>query len=176
MAATAGNGKGASVGSFEEAAAFGEILVLSVKGTVAKEVLSNINPDYLTGKTIMDATNPISNDPVVNGVLNFFTDQNGSLMETLQKANPNAHFVKAFNSIGSAHMVNPSFESKPSMFIAGNNATAKAEVAEIVELFGWEVEDMGAAEAARAIEPLCMLWCIPGFLNGQWSHAFKLLK
>ncbi|MCW3107707.1 MAG: DNA-binding protein, partial [Segetibacter sp.] len=50
------------------------------------------------------------------------------------------------------------------------------EVSAILEDFGWEVEDMGAVEAARAIEPLCILWCIPGFLRNDWMHAFKLLK
>lgn len=169
-------GKGAELGSFEESAAFGEILVLAVKGTIAVDMLKGLKLDVLSGKIVMDATNPIADEQPENGVLKFFTNQNGSLLENLQEAIPQAHFVKAFNSIGSAHMVNPSFESKPSMFIAGNDKNAKAAVAEIVELFGWEVEDMGAAEAARAIEPLCMLWCIPGFLNNQWSHAFKLLK
>ncbi|MEM6380694.1 MAG: DNA-binding protein, partial [Bacteroidota bacterium] len=80
------------------------------------------------------------------------------------------------NSVGSARMINPQFEVKPSMFICGNNEKAKKEVSEIVDQFGWEPEDMGAVEAARAIEPLCMLWCIPGFLHNQWSHAYKLLK
>lgn len=98
-------------------------------------------------------------------------------MEELQKNVTDAHFVKAFNSVGSAFMVNPDFGGvKPSMFICGNNENAKDQVKKILEVFGWEVEDMGKAEAARAIEPLCMLWCIPGFLNNQWSHAFKLLK
>jgi 8-hydroxy-5-deazaflavin:NADPH oxidoreductase len=97
-------------------------------------------------------------------------------MEDLQAAFPKAHFVKAFNSVGSAFMVDPSFEMKPSMFICGNNEDSKSEVKSIVEDFGWEVEDMGKAEAARAIEPLCMLWCIPGFRENSWNHAFKLLK
>jgi len=49
-------------------------------------------------------------------------------------------------------------------------------VREILTQFGWETEDMGGVEAARAIEPLCMLWCIPGLLRNSWSHAFKLLR
>jgi predicted dinucleotide-binding enzyme len=97
-------------------------------------------------------------------------------MEDLQETFPEARFVKAFNSIGSAYMVNPDFESKPTMFICGNDEGAKTEVSVILDIFGFEVEDMGGAEAARAIEPLCILWCIPGFLQNQWSHAFKLMK
>jgi predicted dinucleotide-binding enzyme len=90
---------------------------------------------------------------------------------------PQANFVKAFNSVGNALMVDPQFkDGPPTMFICGDNDQAKAEVVAILKKFGWEIEDMGPAEAARAIEPLCMLWCIPGFARNQWTHAFKLLK
>ncbi|MCX6262745.1 MAG: DNA-binding protein, partial [Bacteroidia bacterium] len=57
-----------------------------------------------------------------------------------------------------------------------NNTQAKKDVAALLENVGWEVEDMGNVESARAIEPLCMLWCIPGFLENKWNNAFKLLK
>lgn len=165
------------VASFEDTAKNADIIVLAVKGHAAEDVLKSAGATNLSGKTIIDATNPIDekNAPV-NGVLNFFTKEE-SLMETLQKKYPEAHFVKAFNSVGSAFMVNPDFHGvTPSMFICGNHENAKKETTHILEQFGWEVEDMGKAEAARAIEPLCILWCIPGFLKNQWSHAFKLLK
>jgi 8-hydroxy-5-deazaflavin:NADPH oxidoreductase len=170
------NPKG-KLGSFSDAADFGEIIVLAVKGTVAKDALELAGKNNLKGKTIIDATNPIAEAPPQNGVLQFFTDLKSSLMEQLQAAFPEAHFVKSFNSVGSAFMVNPDFSGqKPTMFICGNNDNAKFEVTEILTQFGWETEDMGKAESARAIEPLCMLWCIPGFARNEWSHAFKLLK
>ncbi|MEM6524326.1 MAG: NAD(P)-binding domain-containing protein [Bacteroidota bacterium] len=172
----AGEGAGALLGNFQETAAFGDILVLAVKGTAAKDALALAGADHLEGKTIMDAANPIAEEAPVNGILRFFTEQNDSLMEQLQTAFPAANFVKAYNSVGSAQMVDPDFETKPTMFICGNSVEAKAQVSAIIKLFGWEPMDMGAVEAARAIEPLCMLWCIPGFLNNEWSHAFKLLK
>ena len=110
-------------------------------------------------------------------MLNFFTGLDDSLMERLQTEFPKLRLVKAFNSVGNARMVNPSYAGgKPSMFICGNDAAAKQMVTRILDQFGWETEDMGGVEAARAIEPLCMLWCIPGFLRNQWTHAFKLLK
>ena len=168
--------EGAHVGSFQDAAEYGDIIVLAVKGIVAKDVLDLVGAERIQNKTIIDATNPISNQAPEKGVLHFFTDQNESLMERLQTAYPQSNFVKAFSSVGSAKMVNPQFEIQPTMFICGNEEEAKNEVAKILDQFGWEVEDMGAAEAARAIEPLCMLWCIPGFLNNRWAHAFKLLK
>jgi hypothetical protein len=166
----------ASVGTFDAAAAFGEVIVLAVNGRAAADVLRLARAENLTGKTVIDATNPIADAPPVNGVLPFFTNINESLMEQLQREFEGAHFVKAFNSVGSALMVNPQFkDGKPTMFICGNNDAAKKIVTGILDRFGWETADMGKAESARAIEPLCMLWCIPGFAYNEWNHAFKLL-
>lgn len=163
--------------TFEQAAQSGDIVVVCVKGTVAEKIVEKVKR-HLTGKTVIDTTNPIADAPPQNGVLKYFTSLEESLMERLQKIAPDAQFVKAFNSIGSALMVNPEFgdDTKPTMFICGNNDDAKKKVHEILEKFGFEVEDMGKVESARAIEPLCILWCIPGFLRNEWSHAFKLLK
>ena len=98
-------------------------------------------------------------------------------MERLQKQFPEVHFVKAFNSVGNTQMVNPQYAGgRPTMFICGDDEDAKSVVARLLDQFGWESADMGKAAAARAIEPLCMLWCIPGLLRGEWRHAFKLLR
>lgn len=163
--------------TFEEAAQSGDIVVVCVKGTVAEKIVEKVKK-HITGKTVIDTTNPIADAPPQNGVLKYFTSLEESLMERLQTIAPDAQFVKAFNSIGSALIVNPEFgdDTKPTMFICGNNDDAKKKVREILEKFGFEVEDMGKVESARAIEPLCILWCIPGFLRNEWSHAFKLLK
>ncbi|MGP8270180.1 MAG: NADPH-dependent F420 reductase [Terracidiphilus sp.] len=166
----------ASVGAFDAAAAFGELIVLAVSGKAAADALRLAGAANLKGKTIIDACNPIEDAPPVNGVLRFFTSPNESLMEQLQHEFAGAHFVKAFNSVGAPLMVNPQFRAgKPTMFICGNNDHSKKQVSEILDQFGWEIADMGKAEAARAIEPLCLLWCIPGFLRDDWTHAFKLL-
>jgi predicted dinucleotide-binding enzyme len=171
-----GAGAKAIVGSFAETAKFGEIIVLAVKGTVAKNALGLMGHQNLKSKTVIDATNPIADAPPANGVLKYFSSLDRSLMEELQETVPDANFVKGFNSVGNAFMVNPSFKSKPTMFICGNNKEAKKEVSAIIDQFGWEAADFGMAESARAIEPLCMLWCIPGLSNNEWTHAFKLLK
>jgi predicted dinucleotide-binding enzyme len=164
-------------GSFAEAARFGEAIVLAVKGTAASEALQAAGITNLAGKVVIDATNPISEAPPANGVLHFFTTLEESLMERLQEEFPAARFVKAFNSVGNASMVNPAFAGgKPTMFICGNDGAAKKTVTGILDQFGWETADMGKAEGARAIEPLCILWCIPGFLRQEWTHAFKLLR
>jgi predicted dinucleotide-binding enzyme len=170
-------GANARTGTFAEAASFAEILVLAVKGAAAEAVLEAAGVERLAGKLILDATNPIADLPPQNGVLRFFTDLNQSLMERLQQKAPAARFVKAFSCVGNAFMVDPKLPGgPPTMFICGNDADAKAEARRILEAFGWDVADMGKVEAARAIEPLCILWCIPGLTGGGWAHAFKLLR
>jgi 8-hydroxy-5-deazaflavin:NADPH oxidoreductase len=164
-------------GSFADAAAFGEMLVLATAGHGAMQAIQASGLKNLEDKTIIDVTNPIAAAPPEKAVLKFSTTLELSLMEQLQKLVPKAKFVKAFNSVGNAQMYKPSYkEGKPSMFICGNDESAKKQVTAILDQFGWETEDMGFAESARAIEPLCILWCIPGFLRNQWTHAFKLLK
>ena len=169
---------GAKVVTFAEAAEFGEIVALAVSGLAALDALELAGAEPLAGKAVIDACNPIGGGPPVNGVLRYFTGANESLMERLQAAFPRAHFVKAFNSVGAAQMVNPQFAGgRPTMFICGDDAGAKKTVAGLCEQLGWDAEDMGAVEAARAIEPLCRLWCIPGVARNDWSaHAFKLLR
>lgn len=168
--------QGLETNSMEDCARSGEIIVLCVKGSAAEKVVQRVKGD-LSGKIVIDATNPIADAPPENGVLKFFTSLEESLMERLQRIAPDARFVKALNSTGNAFMVNPDFGGiKPTMFICGNNDDAKKKVSEILDRFGFEVEDMGKAESARAIEPLCILWCIPGLQRNEWSHAFKLLK
>jgi 8-hydroxy-5-deazaflavin:NADPH oxidoreductase len=173
------NGAGAHgrTGTLAEGAAWGDILVLAVKGGAAEAVIDQAGVEHLAGKLVLDATNPIADLPPENGVLRYFTDVNQSLMERLQKKAPQARFVKAFSCVGNAFMVNPTLPGgPPTMFICGNDPAAKAETRKILEQFGWDVADMGKVEAARAIEPLCMLWCIPGLNGGSWTHAFKLLR
>ncbi|HAA13783.1 MAG TPA: DNA-binding protein [Cytophagales bacterium] len=166
------------VGTFAETASFGEILVLAVKGHIAEAVLDLAGLSNLSGKLVLDATNPIDDSRGPDGgVLRFFTTLEDSLMEQLQNKAPEAKFVKAWSSVGSAFMVDPDFGGiTPTMFIAGNDAEAKTTATTILAEMGWETEDMGDAKGARAIEPLCILWCIPGMQRNQWNHAFKLLK
>jgi predicted dinucleotide-binding enzyme len=112
-----------------------------------------------------------------DGVLRVFTGPNESLMERLQSAFPDAHFVKVFNSVGNRLMAHaPVYASgKATMFYCGNDPGAKAVVAHLLEQFGWEGVDMGRAASARVIEPLCQLWCLQGVLTNHWDHAFRLL-
>jgi len=170
-------GPRASTGTFADAAKWGELVVLAVKGTAAESALDLAGAANLSGKTVIDTCNPIADAPPTNGVLHFFTTLEESLMERLQKRMPAARFVKAFSCVGNAFMVNPQLPGgPPSMFICGNDAGAKDDVKAILVQFGWDIEDLGGVEAARAIEPLCILWCLPGFLSNRWTHAYKVLR
>jgi predicted dinucleotide-binding enzyme len=168
---------GGLLGSFQETAQFGEIIVIAVGGLVVEDAISLAGKEHFFGKVVIDSTNPNAGVPPENGVLKFFTTLEDSLMERIQKLLPDARVVKAFNSVGNAFMYRPNFPGgTPTMFICGNDEQAKKTVTDILTAFGWETEDMGKVEAARAIEPLSILWCIPGFIRNQWTHAFKLLK
>ena len=168
---------GAGTGSPGDVAQWAEVVVLAVAGLGAEEAVTLAGAAHLEGKVVIDTTNPIADAAPVDGVLEYFTGPNESLMERLQAKAPGARFVKAFSCVGSAFMVKPSLPGgPPTMFICGNDEAAKATVATLLEAFGWEVADMGTAVAARAIEPLARLWCLPGFRENRWSHAFRLLR
>ncbi|HEY4108143.1 MAG TPA: NAD(P)-binding domain-containing protein [Puia sp.] len=168
---------GTGIGSFAETAKFGEMLVLACPGSAVEEVVGLAGADNFSGKIVIDATNPIAKGEPVGGVLKFFTTLEDSAMERTQRLLPKARLVKAFNSVGSTSMYKPAFPGgTPTMFICGDDAAARKTVTDILTKFGWETDDMGAAIAARAIEPLCILWCIPGFLRNDWVHAFKVLR
>src|SRR5215813_11992684 len=129
----AAQNSGARVGSFRDAAQFGQLIVLAVKGSAAMEALRQAGISSLAGKPVIDTTNPIAEAPPQNGVLKFFTTLDESLMERLQREFPDAHFVKAFNSVGNASMVDPQFEGgRPTMFICGNDDGAKKTVRTIL--------------------------------------------
>lgn len=172
-------GDKASTGTFEEVAKTADLLVLCVGGSHAVSCLELMGLDNLTGKTIIDATNPLYEpNRIDDGVVEFFTKTNESLMEILQAKAPKANFVKGFSCVGSGLMVDPDFGEggKPTMFSCGNSDEAKTQVKKIMEEFGWEFMDFGGVKSARAIEPLCQLWCLPGFKNNMWGHAFKVLQ
>ena len=142
-----GKEAGIPTGTPAEAAASADTVVLAVAGRAAEEALAGAGAANLRGKVVIDATNPIADGAPVNGVIRFFTGPNESLMERLQAQLPQARFVKAFNSVGNSLMVDPELSSRPSMFICGNDESAKKTVTELLEQFGWDAEDSARPEA-----------------------------
>lgn len=164
----------ASVGSFADAASFGEIVVLALLGSATISVLQQAGASAFDGKVVIDATNPLRFDEHGPQLFVGFDD---SLGERVQRALPKARVVKAFNTVGSPEMVHPSFEGgPPSMFVAGDDAAAKDAVNGILRDFGWDVVDLGGIAASRYLEPMCMAWVVYGMRRNAWHHAFKLLR
>ena len=168
-------GEYASVGSFAEAAQFGEVVFLSVLGEAALNAIELAGAENLKGKTVIDLTNPLD---FSGGVPPRFTGTVGnSLGEQIQNALTEANVVKAFNTIGAAIMVDPRFgDQTATLFIAGNDENAKADAKKLAEEFGWEVEDLGGIEQAFFLEAFASMWINYGFKNNHWTHAFKFLK
>jgi len=170
----AGEGSGLEAGTLAQTAEFGELVVLAVLGNAAEEAIAQAGAEHFTGKVVIDTMNPLdfSQGPPRLSITGY-----DSLGERVQRVLPQAHVVKAFNIIGNPYMADPQFsEGKPTMLIAGNDESAKATVAEVLERFGWPPPvDAGDIEASRELESLCILWVKIGQQRGAFDHAFKVL-
>lgn len=170
-----GAGVRASTGSFADAAAFGEAIVLATRGVENESALRLADPKNLAGKILIDATNPLEITSEHRPVL--AVGWNDSAGERVQKFLPDARVVKAFNTVGSPHMFRPKFPGgPPDMFYCGNDAAAKKVVGEWLKQFGWNPLDIGAIEGARLLEPMCILWVQVAMSGGSWDIAFKVLR
>ena len=169
-----GAGAGASTGTFDDAAKFGDIIVLATHGEGTQSAVELAGADNFDGKVVIDATNPLD---FSSGGPQLSIGFNDSLGERIQRWLPKARVVKAFNTVGNAHMIHPQFHGgPPTMFIAGNDADAKKLVTQVCEAWGWDVADLGGIESSRYLEPMCMAWVVYGIRTGGWNHAFKLLR
>lgn len=169
------NGTAAGGATFEEAAAFGEMLFLCTSWTGAQPALEAAGAANLAGKVLVDVTNPLDFSAGPPPSLTVGHTTSGG--EMVQEWAPEARVVKAFNIVTAAFMVDGAFaEGKADMFIAGNDADAKEAVAEIVRAFQWNCHDLGGIEGARTLEYFALLWIVHGFRTGQWNHAFRIVR
>lgn len=163
----------ASTGTFEDAATFGEIVVLATLGVANESALRAAGLETLRGKIVIDATNPLDFSRGAPALAISGEDSGG---ERVQRLLDGALVVKAFNIVGNAHMFKPSFPGgPPDMLIAGDSGEAKARVAGILKDFGWGVVDIGGIESSRYLEAMCMAWVLAAKSTGTWNQAFKLL-
>ncbi|MEM6513972.1 MAG: NADPH-dependent F420 reductase [Pseudomonadota bacterium] len=173
-----GTASDVEIGTFEQAAAFGDVLVFAIGWSNVDAVIELAGEGNFDGKVLMDATNPLRFEtPGEPPVLELgHTDSAG---EVIQRRLPNARVVKAFNIIGSPYMVNPDFpDGSPDMFICGNDDDAKQTAGLLIESLGWPSPiDLGSIENARHLEAMAMVWIVHFFNTGfQGAHAFKLLR
>jgi 8-hydroxy-5-deazaflavin:NADPH oxidoreductase len=170
-----GEGVGIKAGSFEQAAAHGELLVLAVLGNAAEDAIADADPENFSGKVVIDAMNPLDFSGGFPPRLSISGED--SLGERVQRALPDAKVVKAFNTIGNPYFVDPRFsEGEPTMLIAGDDEGAKRTVGDVLADFGWsDVIDIGGIEGSRELEAICIAWVKIGGARGSWDHGFKLL-
>lgn len=162
-----------SEGTFADAVEFADVVVIATLGAAAESAIEMAGPQRFKNKVVIDATNPLDEGRPPK----LFVGHTDSLGERIQRAIPDAHVVKAFNTVGNPHMFKPEFAGgPPDMFICGDNADAKQTVAKILKEFGWGTADVGGIQSSRYLEPMCMTWVLYGIHNGTWNHAFKLLK
>jgi predicted dinucleotide-binding enzyme len=169
-------GSRASTGTFADAAAFGDIVVLATLGVANEDVLRSAGPGRLRGKVLIDATNPLDFSGGMPPKLAVTGEDSAG--ERVQRALPGARVVKAFNIVGNSSMFRPQFPGgPPDMFIAGDDAAAKQQVTAILKDFGWgAVFDLGGIEASRYLEAMCMAWVLAAARDGHWNQAFKMLR
>jgi predicted dinucleotide-binding enzyme len=168
-------GKNARTGTFADAARFGEVLVLSTLGLANESAIRMAGPENFRGKVLIDTTNPLDFSAGFPPKLAITGNDSGG--EQVQRLLPEARVVKAFNTVGNAHMFRPEFPGgPPDMFFCGNDDRAKGTVRQILEWFGWNPDDLGGIEAARYLEAMCMVWVLHGARTNDWNHAFKLLR
>jgi 8-hydroxy-5-deazaflavin:NADPH oxidoreductase len=169
-------GEKASVGTFADAARFGDLAVLAVRGTACEEALKLADPKNLSGKVLIDATNPLVFKENAPPDLAWGHHDSGG--EHVQRAVPRSHVVKAFNTIGNSSFYRPTFPGgPPDMFVCGNDANAKEKVAEILRAFGWpSTIDLGGIEGARILEVMCLAWVRSAMSLNNFNIGFKVLR
>jgi predicted dinucleotide-binding enzyme len=164
-----------SVGTFGDAASFGEVVVLATLGAANENAITMAGPEYFRGKLLIDTTNPLDFTGGMPPKLAVSGNDSGG--ERVQRLLPDAHVVKAFNTVGNAFMFRPDFPGgPPDMFICGNHDDAKTKVAALLKDFGWSVVDVGGIECSRYLEAMCMVWVLSAIRAGNWNQAFKLLR
>jgi 8-hydroxy-5-deazaflavin:NADPH oxidoreductase len=168
----------ASVGSFAEAASFGDMVIIATQwdGAINAIKMADSATKNFAGKIVIDVTNPLDFSKGMPPKLAVgHTDSAG---ETVQRVLPDAKVIKTFNIVGNPHMVHPDFPcGPPTMFICGNDEGAKKMIMDsILTPLGWETIDIGGIEGARLLEPLAMLWITYYIRTNNGNHAFKLLR
>ena len=166
-------GSGASQGTFADAAASGELVFNCTAGTVSLEVLRAAGEEHISGKVLVDVSNPLDFSKGMPPTLSVCNDD--SVGEQIQRAFPETRVVKALNTVNAGVMVDPaSVPGEHDIFTCGNDPGAKAEVSELLQSFGWPAErivDLGDMTAARGVEMYLPLWLR---LMGAFGPRFNI--
>jgi len=170
-------GSVATVGTFRDAAAFGDLVINALSGAVSLEVLQGIGEATLNGKTLVDIANPL--DFSRGFPPSLFVKDTDSLGEMLQRAFPTMRVVKTLNAMTAALMVNPRLvgNGDHTVFLSGNDTQAKAQVAGLLAEIGWQdILDLGDISTARGTEMMFSLGHAVMHALSPAEIAFKVLR
>jgi predicted dinucleotide-binding enzyme len=170
-------GSAASVGTFRDAAASGELVITALSGVVSLEVLQTVGEAHLNGKTLLDTSNPI--DFSRGFPLTLFVKDTDSLGEILQRAFPTVRIVKTLNTMTAALMVNPHLvgHGDHTVFLSGNAPQAKAQVAQLLRELGWhDILDLGDISTARGTEMMLSIGHAVMRALSPAEIAFKVVR
>jgi 8-hydroxy-5-deazaflavin:NADPH oxidoreductase len=172
------HGPRASHGTFADAAGFGQMVVNCTPGAASIDALTAAGQDMLRGKVIVDVANPLDTSQNRRGPLLFCNTE--SLGERIQATFPDARVVKTLNTMWCGLMVNPRLIGEShTVYMSGNDASAKSDVAEILASFGWrreEMVDLGDISGARGTEMLLPLWLRLWQATGTGAFNFTIVR
>lgn len=153
-------GAAASEGTFADAAGFGELVINATAGAASLDALALAGTEQLAGKVLVDVSNPLDTSGGMPPTLTVCNTD--SVGEQIQRTYPDVRVVKALNTVTARVMVDPSLvEGTHTIFVAGDDAQAKAEVGELLQEFGWPAEsilDVGDITSARGMEMYVAMW------------------
>jgi len=167
-------GSKASQGTFADAADFGEMVFLCLKGAVFLEIARTLAPSALAGKVVVDVSNPLD---FSGGTLSLSICNTNSLGEEVQKVVPSAKVIKPLNIVNCDVMVEPAKGGNPTMLVCGNDAQAKQQVTSLLQTMGWrDIIDLGDITKSRGMEMLLPLWLNLFGLFGSPAFGFKVVR
>jgi predicted dinucleotide-binding enzyme len=167
-------GSKASQGTFADAADFGEMVFLCLKGAVFLEIARTLAPSALAGKVVVDVSNPLD---FSGGTLSLSICNTNSLGEEVQKVVPSAKVIKTLNIVNCDVMVEPAKGGNPTMLVCGNDAQAKQQVTSLLQTMGWrDIIDLGDITKSRGTEMLLPLWLNLFGLFGSPAFGFKVVR
>jgi predicted dinucleotide-binding enzyme len=167
-------GFSADGGTFFDVAKWADMIVVATLGTEIVSTVKSAGAANLSGKLVLDATNPLDFSAGFPPKLALVEGQSGGW--ACQSAAPEAKVVKCFNTVGHSYFYKPTFkEGTPDMFICGNDQEAKLMTKDLLKAFGWGTKDIGTIGLSSALEAMCVAWLGYGATSNTWTHAFKLL-
>ena len=173
---TQSNGDKASHGTFAEAAQFADVIMNCTMGMASLQALTLAGRENLSGKTLIDISNPLD---FSNGMPPSLSVCNvDSLGEQIQQALPETNVVKTLNIVNCEVMVNPKKSGgDPTMFVCGNNSSAKELTSNLLKEFGWnDIIDLGDISNARGMEMILPLWVRTYIATKNGYFGFKIIR